>query len=375
MHLKDCSTRNNKRFYLFALWSVFLFFIPNSQASKNIDTEKKFDAGSTIIEHVVDAYEWHILTINDKHISIPLPIILYYDGKIQIFSSSKFHHGHKSYAGFAICQEKGINKGKIVKVNKELEIEKNVFFIDFSITKNVLALFISIVLLTWIVLSAAKSYKKNGYGAPKGVARIIEPILLFIYDGIIIPSVGSKYKKFTPFLLTLFFFILFNNVFGLIPFFPGGANLTGNIAVTLVLALFTFIITNVSGNKHYWKDIFNTPGIPWWLKIPLPLMPIVELVGVFTKPIILMIRLFANITAGHIIGLGFICLIFILGEANLFAGYGVSVASVLFYVFMGCLELLVAFIQAYVFTLLSAIYIGMAVKEHHSDEHALKETH
>ena len=374
MHLNICKIKTYKKLCLLTLWSVFLFFIPNIQASENPNTEKNFDAGSTIIGHVVDAYEWHIMTINDKHISIYLPVILYHDGKIHLFSSSKFHHGHESYAGFAICQEKGANKGKIIKVDEEGNMDKDAFFIDLSITKNVLSLFISILLLTLIILSAARSYKKNGHGAPKGIARIIEPILLFIKDGAIVPSIGPKHEKYTPFLLTLFFFILFNNLFGLIPFFPGGANLTGNISVTLILALFTFIVTTVSGNKHYWKDIFNTPGIPWWLKVPIPLMPIVELIGVFTKPIILMIRLFANITAGHIIALGFICLIFILGETNLSAGYGVSIASVIFYVFMGFIELLVVFIQAYVFTLLSAIYIGMAVKEH-EEEHELKEIH
>ena len=152
---------------------------------------------------------------------------------------------------------------------------------------------------------------------------------------------------------------------GIIPIFPGGANVTGNIGITMVLALFTFIITTINGNKAYWGHIINAPGVPWWLKIPIPLMPVVELIGVFTKPFVLMVRLFANITAGHIIILGFISLIFIFGNMNMAMGYGVSVISVLFAVFMGILELLVAFIQAYVFTLLSAIYFGMAVEEHH----------
>jgi F-type H+-transporting ATPase subunit a len=169
-----------------------------------------------------------------------------------------------------------------------------------------------------------------------------------------------------PYLLTIFFFIFINNLLGLIPFFPGGANLTGNIAVTLVLAIFTFIITTISGNKHYWKEIYNAPGVPWWLKIPIPLMPIVEIVGLITKPFVLMVRLFANITAGHIIALGFVSLIFIFGDkVGVGAGYGFSVISIIFYVFMGLLELLVAFIQAYVFTLLSSLYFGMASAEHH----------
>jgi F-type H+-transporting ATPase subunit a len=172
-----------------------------------------------------------------------------------------------------------------------------------------------------------------------------------------------------PFLLSLFFFIFFNNLLGLIPFFPGGANLTGNIAITMILALFTFIITSFSGTKNYWIHMFNTPGVPWWLKIPIPLMPIVEIIGVFTKPFVLMVRLFANILAGHIIVLGFMSLIFIFGSINIFIGYGVSIVSVGFSIFMGLLELLVAFLQAYVFTLLSALYFGMANVSEHEHEH------
>ncbi len=191
-------------------------------------------------------------------------------------------------------------------------------------------------------------------------------MILIYRDDVAKASIGEKkYEKYLPFLLTLFFFIFFNNLLGLVPFFPGGANLTGNIAVTGVMAVFTFIITTVSGNKNYWVHIFNTPGVPWWLKIPVPLMPIVELMGVFTKPFVLMVRLFANITAGHIIVLGFMSLIFIFGNMSPGIGYGVSVVSVAFAVFMGLLELLVAFIQAYVFTLLSALYFGMATEEHH----------
>jgi len=193
----------------------------------------------------------------------------------------------------------------------------------------------------------------------------VEPVILFVRDDIARPAIGHKYKRFMPYLLTLFFFILVNNLMGLIPFFPFGANVTGNIAVTLVLALFTFLITTFSSTKTYWLHIVNTPGVPWWLKFPLPLMPIVELMGVFIKPFVLMVRLFANITAGHIIVIGFFSLIFLFGEMNVAMGFGASVISVLFTVFMSFLELLVAFIQAYVFTLLSALYFGMAVEEGH----------
>jgi F-type H+-transporting ATPase subunit a len=195
----------------------------------------------------------------------------------------------------------------------------------------------------------------------------LEPIILFVRDEIAIPSIGKKkHEVFLPYLLTVFFFILINNLMGLIPILPGGANVTGNIAITLVLALFTFVITTINGKKTYWSHIVNMPGVPIWLKVPpLPIMPLVETIGVFTKPFILMVRLFANITAGHIIVLGFLSLIFLFGEMNQIMGYGVSVISVAFVIFMSFLELLVAFIQAYVFTFLSALYFGMAVEEHH----------
>jgi F-type H+-transporting ATPase subunit a len=222
------------------------------------------------------------------------------------------------------------------------------------------------LLICVIFISIANSYKKRKGKAPKGLQSFLEPLILFIRDDVAKASIGEKkYEKYMPYLLTLFFFIFFNNLFGLVPFFPGGANLTGNIAVTMVMALFTFVITTFSGNKNYWVHVFNTPGVPWWLKFPVPLMPLVEVMGVFTKPFVLMVRLFANITAGHIIVLGFMSLIFIFGAMAPAIGYGVSVVSVAFSVFMLLLELLVAFIQAYVFTLLSALYFGMATEEHH----------
>lgn len=237
---------------------------------------------------------------------------------------------------------------------------------DFSITKNVFAIFISLLLISWMFISVARKYTIRKGKAPKGLQSFVEPMILFIRDDIAKAAIGEKkYQKYLPYLLTIFFFIFLNNLLGLVPFFPGGANITGNIGVTGVLAVFTFIITTVSGNRNYWKHVVNTPGVPWWLKIPVPLMPIVEIMGLVTKPFVLMVRLFANITAGHIIVLGFISLIFIFGNLNPGLGYGVSVVSVIFATFMGLLELLVAFIQAYVFTLLSALYIGMATEEHH----------
>ncbi len=347
--------------------------IVNSEAKPQEQAEKKpFDAGEMIIDHIVDAHEWHILTYNDFHLSIPLPVILIDNGKLVTFSSGHFHHGHEAYNGYKIMAE-GDNKGKIVKVLADCETPDVAakLPLDISITKNVVSLFVSVLLLCFVFISIANRYKRNSNIAPKGLQSLLEPLILFVRDDIAIPGLGKKnYARFMPFLLTVFFFIFFNNLLGLIPIFPGGANLTGNISITLVLALFTFVITTFIGNKNYWMHIFNAPGVPWWLKFPVPLMPIVEFLGVITKPFVLMVRLFANMTAGHIILLGFMSLIFIFGNMNPFAGYGVSVFSIAFGVFMSLLELLVAFIQAYVFTLLSSIYFGMAMEEHHhAEEH------
>jgi len=343
----------------------------NHGDSLKSNVKEEFNPGVMIMEHIGDNHEWHIITIGDTHVSIPLPVILYDNGTINIFSSSNFHHGSTSYKGYKI-ETTGENNGKIVKVKTDGYTTDNNASkpLDFSITKNVLSFFISFFIICWLFISIANSYKKRKGHAPKGIQSLLEPIILFIRDDIAIPSIGTKrYERFMPFLLTLFFFIFINNLMGLIPFFPGGANLTGNIAVTMVLALITFFITNITANKSYWKHIINTPGVPWWLKFPLPLMPIVEIMSLFTKPFVLMIRLFANITAGHIITLGFISLVFIFGNMNVYLGYGISIISVLFSVFMGLLELLVAFLQAYVFTLLSALYFGMAIVEEHEPAH------
>jgi len=326
--------------------------------------EKAFEPGSFIFDHIGDAYEWHIATVGHTHISIPLPVIVYSQEKgLNVFMSSKFHHGHDAYKGFRIEMDKNSeNKGKIVE---ELADGSVVRPIDISITKNVFALFFSVALLLFIFLSVAKSYKKNKGKAPKGMQSFMEPLIIFIRDDIAKASIQNKPEKYMPYLLSVFFFIFLNNLLGLIPLFPGGANLTGNIAVTASLAIFTFIITTVSGNKNYWTHIINAPGVPWWLKFPVPLMPFVEILGMFTKPFVLAVRLFANITAGHIIVLVFYSLIFIFGSMSVAAGYGISIVSILFTIFMTMLELLVAFIQAYVFTLLSALYFGMATEEHH----------
>jgi len=341
--------------------------VPSRPDSMKNSGNEKFNAGEMIMEHVVDNHEWHIMAIGHLEVTVPLPVILLCEGKLYCFSSSRFHNETNSYQGFRLEQE-GPQKGKIVSLKSRSISEPGPHVYDFSITKTVLAIFISSFLLILIFVSVAQAYRQHPKEAPRGLQSLLEPLILFIRDDIARSSIGEKkYEKFMPYLLTIFFFILFNNLFGLIPFFPGGANVTGNIAVTLVMAVFTFIITAISGNRHYWIDIINTPGVPWWLKFPVPLMPVVEIIGIITKPFVLMVRLFANITAGHIIVLGFVSLIFIFGQVNMALGMGVSVVSIAFMLFMNLLELLVAVIQAYVFTLLSALYFGLAViePEHH----------
>jgi len=331
---------------------------------------EEFKPGEYIIEHVSDSYEWHVVSFGHTHISIPLPIILYtnnpdlHEGKsFHVFMSSKFHHGEEEYNGFKISQTKP-NEGKIVELDTDgTEIGKPM---DFSVTKVIAEILITMIILLWIFISMASKAVKNRDKAPTGMQNLLEPIILFIRDQVAKPTIGDKkYEKYMPFLLTVFFFILFENMIGLIPFPPFGANVTGNISVTMVLALFTFVITTFSGNKHYWKEIYN-PDVPWWLKFPIPLMPIVELTGVITKPFVLMVRLFANMLAGHMIVTVFVSLIFIFGSLmGAVAGLGVSPLSIAFSVFILLLDVLVSFIQAYVFTLLSALYIGMASAEHH----------
>jgi F-type H+-transporting ATPase subunit a len=327
-----------------------------------------FDPGDFILEHVMDSYEWHVLTAGKTHVSIPLPVILYTKEQgLNIFLSSRFHHGEASYKGFAIAKE-GKYQGKIVRVDEEgHQIAGIGRPVDLSITKTVFAMLISMLIILLIFIPMARKYLNSPNRAPTGFQSLVEPVILFVRDDIAIPSIGhQRYEKFMPFLLTVFFFILTNNLLGIIPIPPGGANVTGNIAITGVLAVATFLVTTFTADRNYWKHIFNAPGVPWWLKFPIPLMPFIELLGIFTKPFSLCIRLFANILAGHFIMLSFIVIIFIFGQMNWIAGYGVSVLSVIFYVFMTLLEILVSFIQAYVFTLLSALYFGMAHEEAHA---------
>ena len=356
---------------LYATMEEQTSLVPSDSASiKNLNEKKesgKFNPGEMIMEHVVDNHEWQIATIGQMNICIPLPVLLICEGKFYSFWSSGFHNETHSCQGFTISKE-GPNKGKIVTLREEMTGKKGPNVYDFSFTKTVLAIFISCIILVLIFISVANRYKRNENKAPKGLQNLMEPLILFIRDDVAKSSIGEKkYERYLPYLLTIFFFILLNNLLGIVPLFPGGANVTGNIAVTGVMAVCTLIITTISGNRHYWVDIINTPGVPWWLKVPVPLMPIVEIIGIITKPFVLMVRLFANMTAGHIIILGFISIIFIFGQMSTALGLGVGIPTLLFMIFMDLLELLVAFIQAYVFTLLSALYFGLATTEaeHH----------
>ena len=322
--------------------------------------EEKFDVAETILEHIKDDHSWHLW----GHTSISLPVILYSDKGIEVFSSHNLvdeHHEPAAYQGNYLYKT---FEGKMKVVNADGTIDeaatKKVW--DFSITKNVASLFLTVFILLLVFLTVAKAYKKTGItSAPKGLQSFMEPIILFVRDEVAKPNIGKHYAKYMPFLLTIFFLIWINNMLGLVPLFPGGANVSGNIAFTMTLAVFTFILVNINGNKSYWQHIFWMPGMHWSMK--LFLAPI-ELLGVFTKPISLMIRLFANITAGHILVLSLICLIFIF--KSIFA----SAIAVPFAVFINMIELLVAFLQAFIFTMLAAMYIGMATEEHHHEEHA-----
>lgn len=327
------------------------------------DHDEGFDPGHFIIHHVMDAYEWHIFTYKDLHVAIPLPVIVYSKEKgLHVFLSGKFHRGDHIHKGFKVAHE-GEFAGKVVEIMEDGSVQRPA--LDLSFTRNAFGILISVVILLLVFVPVAKAYEKRKGEAPAGLQNLVEPFVIFIRDEVAIPSIGEeKYQRFLPFLLSLFFFIFLNNLLGLIPII-GGANVTGNITVTMVLALFTFFITNMSGGKNYWKHVFNTPGVPWWMKIPIPLLPIIEIIGMLTKPFVLMVRLFANMTAGHIIVLGFYSLIFIFGNMEAWIGLAVSPLSVLFAIFMFMLELLVALIQAYVFTLLSALYFGMAIEEAH----------
>jgi F-type H+-transporting ATPase subunit a len=373
--------RNTPKALYLLILSAFCFFFANpvfgyepdddkgskpAGAAVEEGHEKKgFNAGEMILEHVADAHSWHIA----GHLAVPLPVIIKTDKGFDCFSSSKLvneEHIPVPYTTDKYTYKLVENHIKVWdEASGKIDEEATSRIMDFSITKNVVSLLISALLMLWIFLGVAKSYKQRQGQAPKGLQSWMEPLILFVRDDIAKPSIGHKYEKFMPYLLTVFFFIWINNLMGIIPFIPGGANLTGSISVTMILAILTFIFTLINTNGHYWRHIFAMPGVP--IGVLVILTPI-EILGVFLKPFVLMVRLFANITAGHIIALAFFSLIFIFGEINVGAGLGVSIVSILFTVFMGVMELLVAFLQAYVFTLLSAMYFGGAVEEAHPHE-------
>ena len=323
----------------------------------------EIDVGEILFGHISDSYGWHITDWNGHHVSIPLPCIVRSSTGWHVFMSSKLEHGHE-YEGLFIAEE-GRYEDKIVERGTDGELVRP---FDISITKNVASLMFTAVLLIIIVLSTARWYRKHDTaqeGAPGGFAGLMELMIMMVNDEIIKPSVGEKhYRKYAPYLLTAFFFIFVCNLLGLVPFFPGGANVTGNIAVTMMMALFTFIAINVFADKHYWKEIF-WPDVPLFLKFPIPIMQTIELFGMIAKPFSLMVRLFANILAGHAMILGLVSVIFVTVKLGPVINGSMTVIAMVFGLVINCLELLVAFIQAYVFTMLSAVFIGMAHQEEH----------
>lgn len=363
-----------------AVFSLFILFNSNVSVAQDHGTpehgqepahaapEKKkgFDANKVIFGHVLDAHEFHFLDIvgddgTTHPVSIPLPVILYSPGRgFDVFMSSKLEHGHAIYNGYKIIE------GKIHAVNEAGIVDDTVKVYDFSMTRNVVQMIIALTLLTFLMIGIAKKYKK-GIGtkkAPTGFQNAMEPIITFIRDDVGKPNLGHRYEKYMPYLLTVFFFILINNIFGLI---PGSANVTGNIAFTVVLGVVSFLVIIFSSNRHFWGHIFNPPGVPGFVK---PILILVEFLGIFIKPFALIIRLFANMVAGHIIIICLISLIFIFGGLSAAIGWGASPVAVGFTVFIYLIEILVAFLQAYIFTSLTAVFIGMAMEEpHHHDGH------
>ena len=319
--------------------------------------EEEPDVKRIVLGHVGDSYEWHIATAGGREWSLPLPVIVHSPSSGWHCFSAKRLRGGAEYEGLRIAAD-GDHAGKIVERQAD---GSDLRPLDLSITKTVAGLLLNSALVVALVLGAARWYRgrKPDAAAPRGVVGLFETLVESLVDDLIEPCVGPSYRRFAPYLLTVFCFIFLNNLMGLIPFFPGGANVTGNIAVALVLAVATFLVVNLSGSRRYWKDIF-WPDVPTWLKVPVPIIPLIELVGVFTKPFALMIRLFANMLAGHAVILSLTCVVFVTVKMGAAVNASMTALSVLFSIFMNCLELLVAFLQAYVFTMLSAVFIGLA---------------
>lgn len=337
---------------------LMAFAVPLSAAEAQ---DGEVDVAEMLFGHIGDSYGWHITDWNGSHVTIPLPCIVHSSTGWHVFMSSKVEHGHE-YEGLFLAEE-GRYEGKIVEQMADGMLVRP---FDISITKNVASLMITALLLIVLVLGTARWYRKHDAaeeGAPKGFAGLMEMMVMMVNDDLIKPAIGEHcYRKYAPYLLTVFFFIFLSNLLGIVPFFPGGANVTGNIAVTMVLALCTFFAINIFGNRHYWKEIL-WPDVPVFLKFPIPIMQTIELFGMISKPFSLMVRLFANIMAGHAMILGLVAVIFVTVKLGPVINGSMTVIAMLFGVFMDCLELLVAFIQAYVFTMLSAVFIGLSRQE------------
>ncbi len=349
-----------KHIILLLILAVAPIYTFASNATTAEHEGKELDIPEIVLEHLSDSYEWHIASYEGKHISIPLPIIV----RSKQTGQWTFCTAHSLPEPFFF------NKEHHGKIYERMADGSEVRPIDLSMTKTVVQIWIVVIILIVIFLSCARWYKRHDYKdeAPKGFVGMMEMMVMMINDDVVKASIGEKhYKRYAPYLLTVFFFILTTNLVGLIPVFPGGANVTGNINITLFLAVCTMLMINIFANKEYWKEIF-WPEVPLFLKAyPAPIMPVIELFGIFTKPFALMIRLFANMMAGHAVMLSFTCVIFLGWSMGVGFGLGLNTFSIIMLLFMNMLELLVAFVQAYVFTMLSAVFIGLSCKEHHAE--------
>ena len=344
-----------------SLFLLLLFaLLPLAAGAQEKGGGEKLDIPEIVLEHLSDSYEWHIATFGGKSVSIPLPIIVRSSetGQWTFCTAGSLPHN------FFFDEQ---HHGKIYERMADGTTERP---LDLSFTKTVAQIWIVVIVLIVVFLSCAKWYKKRDEksAAPSGFVGMMEMLVMAIYDDVVKASIGEKhFKPYAPYLLTVFFFIFTTNLLGLLPIFPGGANVTGNINITFFLAFCSMVAINLFGNKEYWKDIF-WPNVPLFLKAyPVPLMPVIEFFGVFTKPFALMVRLFANMMAGHAIILSFTCVIFLGWSMGVGYGMGLNLISVIMMLLMNCLEVLVAFIQAYVFTLLSAVFIGLAHKEEEAE--------
>lgn len=348
-----------RRFIIIITAVLLAICSPRTLSASGHGDGGEFSPKEMVMEHLADSYQWHITSIKGHDIIVPLPVIVRSSTGWHIFSSDKICHEGAVYEGLYIARE-GKYKDKIVE-DAGGEQKRP---LDISLTKTACGAVFSLLVVMVLFLVAARAYRKRDEidYCPKGLAGVMEWLISSILDSVIKPCVGSRWCKFAPYLLTAFFFIFITNLLGLIPIFPAGANVTGNITVTLFMAVMTLLAVNLFGNKHYYKEIF-WPDVPVFLKA-IPLMPLIEIIGIFTKPFALMMRLFANILAGHSIILSLCCIIFVTVHMGAAVNGSMTAVALLFMIFMNCLELLVAFLQAYVFTMLSSVFIGLAQEGH-----------